>query len=119
VKSLVVASALLCGAEDVAERTVVVVKDTKTFTVNKADVIRLVGKGIAGAKIGIKIEGPAKVEATNNVREVVGGRPVIGNLVKEFDLRATDSGKVTAIVTVTPPQPDAQPKVTKYEFEVR
>jgi hypothetical protein len=43
------------------------------------------------------------------------GHIMIGNTVKEFDLQPTDTGKAT----VTPPQPDANAKATKIEFEVK
>jgi hypothetical protein len=108
-----------CGVGLADERTVVVPRDDKPFAVEKTDLVRLTGKGIAGSKIEVKVDGPAKLEATSNVRELVNGRPIIGNSVKEFDLKATDTGKVTVTITVTPPQPDAQAKVTKIEFEVK
>lgn len=47
------------------------------------------------------------------------GHPIIGNHVREFDLKPTGTGKVTAIITMTPPQPNIEPKVTKFEFEVK
>jgi hypothetical protein len=120
-RSLCLAVALfgVCGVAVAAERTVIVPTDDKPFTVEKDDVVRLTGKGIAGAKIEAKVTGPAKVETTSLVRELAGGRPVIGNQVKEFDLKPTGKGKVTVTITVTPPQPDAKPTETKYEFEVK
>jgi len=121
VKTLVLALALagVCGVALADERTVIVPKDEKPFAVEKDDLVRLTGKGIAGSKIEVKVDGPAKVEATSNIRELVNGRPIIGNSVKEFDLKPTDKGKVTVTITVTPPQPDAKAKVTKIEFEVK
>ena len=121
VKSFIVALALagVCGVALADERTVIVPKDDKPFTLTKDDLVRLTGKGIAGSKIEIKVDGPAKVEATSNVRELVKGRPIIGNSVTEFDLKPTGTGKVTATITVTPPQPDAKAKVTKVEFDVK
>ena len=121
VKALLTALVLagVCGVSLADERTVIVPKDDKPFTVEKADLVRLTGKGIAGSKIEIKVDGPAKVEATSDVRELVNGRPIIGNSVTEFDLKPTDIGKVTVTITVTPPQPDAKAKVTKIEFEVK
>lgn len=120
-KTLVLSLALagVCGVALADERTVIVPKDGNPFTVEKEDLVRLTGKAIAGSKIEIKVEGPAKVEATSNVRDLVNGRPIIGNSVKEFDLKPTDTGKVTVTITVTPPQPDAKAKVTKIEFEVK
>ena len=121
VKILVLALALagVCGVTLADERTVIVPQDNKRFTVAKTDVVRLTGKGIAGSKIEIKVDGPAKVESTSNLVELVNGAPTIGNAVKEFDLKPTDTGKVTVTITVTPPQADAKAKVTKIEFEVK
>jgi hypothetical protein len=121
VKTLIFVLALtgICGLVLADERTVIVPKGEKPFAVERDDFVRLTGKGIAGSKIEIKVNGPAKVEATSNVRELVDGQPIIGVSVAEFDLKPTDKGKVTVTITVTPPQPDAKPKVTKIEFEVR
>jgi hypothetical protein len=101
------------------ERTVIVPKDSKPFTVKKTDLVRLIARGIASSKIEAKVDGPAKIEAARTVRELVNGRPLIGTFVKEFDLRPTDTGKVTATITVTPPQPGVAPKVAKIEFDVK
>jgi hypothetical protein len=121
VKSLVLALAFVgvCGVALAEDRTVVVPTDNKPFTVEKGDIVRLTGKGIAGSKIEAKVEGPAKVETTSTIRELVNGRPILGSHTKQFDLRPADTGKVTVTITVTPPQPDAKPKVTKIEFEVK
>jgi hypothetical protein len=105
--------------EKKSDRTVIVPKDVKPFTVEKTDVVRLTGKGIAGSKIEIKVDGPAKVEATSTIKELNNGEPLIGGFTKEFDLKPTDAGKLTVTITVTSPQPDAKPKETKYEFEVK
>ena len=120
-KTLILSAALLgfCGVAGADEQTVVVPQDNKPFAVEKADLVRLTGKGIAGSKIEAKVEGPAKVAATSDVRELVQGRVVIGNSVKEFDLKPSGKGKVTVTITVTPPQPGAAAVVTKYEFEVK
>ncbi len=101
------------------ERSVIVPLGDKSFEVEKTDFVRLTGKGISGSKIEIQIEGPAKVESTSRVRELTNGLPLIGNTVKEFELKPTDTGKVIVTMTVTPPQPNAKAKVTKIEFEVK
>ncbi len=41
------------------------------------------------------------------------------NSKKEFELQPTGSGNVKATITVTPPQPGAQPKTSIYEFKVK
>lgn len=119
-KAVCVVALLVAGSFALAaERTVVVPADDTAFTVEKADIVRLTGKGIAGSKIEVKVDGPAKVEATNDLRNLRNGKPLIGNSVREFDLKPTDTGNVTVTITVTPPQRDAQPKATKYQFEVK
>lgn len=102
-----------------AERTVIVPTDTKPFTVEKTDTVRLTGKGIAGAKIEVKVDGPAKVQNENLVVEKRGGRPIIGTQTKEFEIQPTDTGKVTVTITVTPPQSDAKATTTTYQFDVK
>jgi hypothetical protein len=109
----------VCGVVLAGDRTVVVPNDEKPFSVEKDHVVRLTGKGIAGSKFEIKIDGPAKVEAKSKIRELVGGSSVIGNSITEFDLMLIGKGKVTATITVTPPQPDLKARVTKFEFQVR
>jgi hypothetical protein len=118
-KELVLTLALVVvgGVALADDRTVIVPTDNKPFTVEKDDIVRLTEKGIAGSKIEAKVEGPAKVEATSVVRELKNGRPLIGNTVKEFDLKPTGTGKVTVTITVTPP--NASPRVTKIEFDVK
>src|SRR5947209_2738125 len=82
----------------------------RQFTVTQGDIVRLIGMGIAGSKIEAKVEGSAKIETTSNIKELSNGKPLIGNQVKVFDLKPTGPGKVTATITVTPPQPSAPAK---------
>jgi len=117
---LTLAFAGICGGSALAdERTVIVPTDNQPFTVEKTDIVRLTGKGIAGSKIEAMVRGPAKVEAASIVRQLTNGQAPLGGLVKEFDLKLTDTGKVTVTITVTPPQPGAKPKVTRFQFEVK
>lgn len=112
--------AALCSLAVLAQdRTVVVPKDDKPFTVDKDSLVRLTGKGIAGSKIEAEVSGPAKLASTDVVRELVNGKPLIGTTVMEFTVQPSDVGKVTVTLTVTPPQPDAKAKVSKYSFQVK
>jgi hypothetical protein len=119
-RSLVAALVLvgLCGVALGEERTVVVPKDNKPFTVQQSEYVRLTGKGIGGSQIEAKVTGPAKIEATSGLREVTEGETLIGVYKKEFDLKPTGTGKVTVTITIKPPQPDAKDKVTRYVFTV-
>jgi len=101
-----------------AERIVVVPIDDKAFKVSEKDIVRLTGKGIAGAKIEAKVEGPAKITMENHVLERSRGGPLIGSHIKEFEITPSGKGKVKVTITVIPPQKDAKPVVTAYEFEV-
>jgi hypothetical protein len=108
-----------CSVALADERTVILPRDNRPFTVTQGDIVRLIGMGIAGSKIEAKVEGSAKIETTSNIKELSNGKPLIGNQVKVFDLKPTGPGKVTATITVTPPQPGAPAKETKYEFQVK
>ncbi len=101
-----------------AQRTVVVPRDNKPFKVTEKVIVRLTGKGIAGSKIEAKVQGKAKIVETNNVSERSNGHVVIGTSIKEFEIKPSDKGKVKVTITVTPPQPGSEPKVTEHEFEV-
>lgn len=101
------------------ERNVIVPGDDDPFVVDKTDFVRLTAKGISGARIETKVEGPAKIETTYNVRELRNGSPMIGNSIKQFDLKPTGTGKVTVTITVTPPIPTLQPHVRKIEYEIK
>lgn len=120
-KSLVLGLVLagVCSAAVAERRTVIVPKDDKPVTVEMSDLVRLTGKGIAGAKIEIDVEGPAKLATTSVIREVKNGRPLIGGSIKEFELQPTGAGDVTATITVAPPQPGARAKTNVFEFKVK
>lgn len=106
------------GAWAEEERHVVVPTDAEPFTVQSTDVVRFSARGISGSRISAKVEGPAKVDVTSIVTSVTGGRSPIGSQLKEFDVKPTGAGKVTVVLTVTPPMPDAKPTHTKYVFTV-
>lgn len=110
--------AVLVTVAGAAERVVVVPIDDKAFKVGEKDVVRLTGKGIAGAKIEAKVEGPGKITMENHVVERSKGGPLIGSYVKEFEITPSGKGKVKVTITVTPPQKEIKAVVTTYEFEV-
>lgn len=121
VRGVLVAGALgwsMAGGAWADDRHVVVPTDDQPFTVQSTDVVRLSARGISGSRISAKVEGPAKVDLTSIVTSVTGGRSPIGSQLKEFDLKPTGHGKVTVVLVVTPPQPDAKPVQTKYVFTV-
>jgi hypothetical protein len=109
----------VCGLVIADDRVVIVPKDDKPFAVKASDTVRFSEKGISGSKIEATVDGPAKIETTSTVRELRGGKAIIGNTVKEFDVKPTGTGKVTVTITVTPPQPSALPKKSAFEFEVK
>jgi len=109
------------GKGDVADENLIVVQDTKPavkFSVEKSDLVRFTGSGIAGADISAKVEGPAKIVHAYNVRTLVNGRPLIGAGVKEFIVKPSAAGEVTLTITVKSPIPNTPPEVSKYTFSV-
>ena len=114
---VVVALAAVASAQ-AEERVVVIPRDTTPFTVGEDEVVRLTGKGIAGAKIVAAVEGPAKVMAENAITERVKGKPIVGPGNREFEIRPTGKGTVKVTITSTPPTGD-KPTVTRYKFEVK
>lgn len=106
------------GGDKVVKRTVIEPQDTTAFKIQeKTHIVRVTGKGIAGAIITAKVNGPAKISAEGDVIEVIGGRPLIGPGNREFEITPTGKGKVTVEVTVKNPN-GANPPDAKYEFEV-
>ena len=53
---LTLAFAGICGRALADERTVIVPTDNQPFTVEKTDIVRLTGKGIAGSKIEYRVK---------------------------------------------------------------
>ena len=127
VLGIVFLSAIVARAQDeglaqpgaASERVVVVPEDTAPFTVNEGDFVRLTGKGIAGATFKARVEGPAKIVAKSRVAGRRNGHPIMGPGNMDFEIKTTGKGKVTATITMTPPQPGAGQTVTKYEFGVK
>lgn len=105
----------ICFAE---EKTIVVPKDDKPFTVSQQEFVRVSATGIAGSKIDAKIDGPAKLSSTSRVTERVNGHPLIGNATTEFEIQPTGKGTITVTLSVTPPQPGSTAKLTTYRFTV-
>ena len=99
---------------------VVIPKDNKAFEVEVSSYVRLTGKGISGSSIEAEVvSGPAKIVSVNEVFPRKDGKPQLGNVIKEFNIKASATGTVRVKVTVTPPQKDSSPKVTTYEYEVK
>jgi hypothetical protein len=107
-----------CAAAQAEERVIVIPRDNAPFTVAEDEVVRLTGKGIAGAKIAAAVEGPAKVIAENAITERVKGKPILGPGNREFEIKPTGKGTVKVTITSTPPTGD-KPAVSNYEFEVK
>jgi hypothetical protein len=64
------------------------------------DVVRITQSGAAGrTEISAEVTGDAKLNKTNSIRVFKNGRPLIGAVTKEFEVKATKKG--TAKITVT------------------
>jgi hypothetical protein len=102
-----------------AKRTVIVPQDITPFKAQMNQRVRLTGEGIAGSKIVADLDGPARIVAENSITTMKGGHILIGMAKVEFEIRPTGQGTVKVTITSTPPQPNAEPTVTNYEFEVK
>lgn len=121
----VIAFVALAGEEDrqaegkVAKRTLVVPQDTTPFKVQMNQRVRLTGEGIAGSKIVADVDGPSRIVAENSITTIKGGHILIGMAKVEYEIKPTGQGTVKVKITSTPPQPNADPTVKTYEFEVQ
>ncbi|TWT39455.1 hypothetical protein [Blastopirellula retiformator] len=101
------------------ERYVVIPVDDKPFAVEQSNYVRLTGEAISGSRIKMEIKGPAEVDMISFVKKVKGEDLLLGMQIKQYDLKLTGKGKVTATITSIFPDSTSEPKVTKYEFEVK
>jgi hypothetical protein len=85
-----------------ASRTVLTVEGDTPVKVEVGNIVRVIGSGPSGmVDIAAKTEGPVKLVATNNVREIVNGHPKIGAMIREFEVKATDKGQAKVVITIT------------------
>lgn len=103
----------------VSSRTVLVPQDTSPFKVQMNQQVRIAAEGIAGSKLMADVDGPAQIVAENRVVTIKNGHILIGMTKAECEIKPTGQGTVKVKITVTPPQPNAQPTVQTYEFEVQ
>jgi hypothetical protein len=89
------------AAPAAAHRQVVIVEGDKPAKVEVGDIVRVEGSGPSGmVKITAKTEGPVKLVATNDIRRIVNGSPMIGAMIREFEVKAQGKGTAKIIVTV-------------------
>ena len=50
--------------------------------------------------ITAKAEGPVKIIAINDVKNFVNGKPMIGAMIREFEVKATKNGPAKILVTI-------------------
>lgn len=110
---------VLASVASADQRMVVIAENDTPFTVSDDVIVRLTGEGIAGAKITVQVQGPAKLVAENALRWASKGHYRIGSGNREFEVKPTGKGKVVVTVTSTSPIPNQTPSVTKYQFEVK
>ena len=89
------------AASAAAHRQVVIVEGDKSAKVEVGNVVRVEGSGPSGmVEITAKTEGPVKLVATNDVRRIVNGSPMIGEMVREFEVKAQAKGTGKIVVTI-------------------
>jgi hypothetical protein len=80
---------------------VVVVEGDSPAKVNVGDIVRVRASGPSGmVEITARTEGPVKLVRTNDVRRVVNGGAVIGEMIREFEVKAKRSGSAKVVVTI-------------------
>jgi hypothetical protein len=85
------------GAED---RRVLVVEGDSAPNVKVGDVLRFTQSGAAGrSEISATVEGDARLVSTTDIRRFKDGRPLIGAVTREFEVKAEKAG--TAVVRIT------------------
>src|SRR5262245_50135569 len=91
-------SALGAVAADIVE-----VEGSKPVKLQMTDIVRVIGKGIAGAQIAAEVSGAGKLDAENKVRRMKDGHPLIGTTVREYLIKPTMAGRISIKVTVKNP----------------
>jgi hypothetical protein len=93
--------ALSCGQARGDDRDVVIVEGQKPARVRVGNIVRVSGMIASGqGDLTAEIEGPGKLVGTNRVRRVMNGQPMIGAMVREFEVLAEHQGRVRIVVTV-------------------
>jgi hypothetical protein len=78
------------------EKTVIVAEGNQLPAVKVGDVVRITQSAAAGrTQFTVSVAGPAKLVSTTNIRKFVDGRPLIGAMTKEFEIKAEMKGKAT------------------------
>lgn len=116
--ALVAFHAGACVADGkVARQVVVVPQDSSPFQVDRQQMVRLTGEGIAGSTIVAAVDGPATIVAENSIVTMNGGHIVLGVDKVEFVIKPTGPGTVKVKITSTFLK--AEPTVKIYGFEVK
>src|SRR5438093_318638 len=101
------------------EKNVIVAEGDKLPTVKVGDVIRISGSGAAGrTEISASVKGPAKLVSTANVRKFKDGKPLIGAVTKEFEIRAQKRGKAVIKVNIKDVV-ENKTETKEYELEIK
>jgi hypothetical protein len=100
------------------ERTVIAVEGDKAPRVKEGDVVRFTLSGASGrSKLSASVEGDAKLVATTTVRKFKDGKPLIGAVTKEFDVKAEKKGRAVVKLTVEDTV-DKTSKTKEYTLEI-
>jgi hypothetical protein len=119
-KAFVAILAILAGqaAGLASEQTIIVPRGTKPFNVKQDAIVRFTVTAATGSHISANLEGPAKIEAENNIVDLLDGRPSLGAITKEFDVKPSGKGKVKLDVTITPREPGSDSTIKHFVFTV-
>lgn len=89
------------AASRTGNRRVAVVQGTKPARIEVGEIVRVEGTVPSGmGEVSVKTEGPVRLIATNDIRQVIDGAVPIGAMTREFEVRAQKPGKARVIVTI-------------------
>lgn len=98
---------------------VVVLDGPQSLTVEKGSILRVTGSTPSGGIIQTSISGRGKLHRQTRLSTYRDGHPMIGALMMEFEIEATDPGELTILVSKQTFDRTLKPTVEKYVVTVK
>lgn len=98
---------------------VVVLDGPQSLTVDKGSILRVTGSTPSGGVIQTSISGRGKLHRQTRLSTYRDGHPMIGALMMEFEIEATDPGELTILVSKQTFDRTLKPTVEKYVVTVK
>lgn len=98
---------------------VLVLDGPQSLTVEKGSILRVTGSTPSGGIIQASISGSGKPCRQTTLSTYRDGHPMIGALMMEFEVEATDPGELTILLTKQTFDRTLKPTVDKYVVTVK